>query len=340
MKKCKICGEKLEKREYPIQGYIKNTFFDIYTCKCCGTNTSDLENMDIEKYKNIYEKIYENSQIIPGYDRYVRYSNEILEVDNPIKYLTGEEDIYSSVYQCLEECFIENNDIRVLEIGSGLGYFTYALQNRGINIKGLDISKDAVEKAKKKYGDYYINADLLEYSKINENKYDVVIMTEVIEHLENPKIFLDAIYKMLRQEGKLIITTPSKDGYPKEISWNTDLPPIHIWWFGKKGIELLGKNSGFKKVNFYDMNKCRNVDKIVYSLDDIVRERNYIFNEDFSLNNKILRNNKSVVKRKIIRFIKKEKNMYEFLRKLNAKLKGRNVVFTSEANIICAILEK
>jgi SAM-dependent methyltransferase len=102
----------------------------------------------------------------------------------------------------------------VLDIGSGVGTIDFYLGSKGKNVTGIEISQQAVNIAK-------LNAKIFNLEKkiefINStfpsrtitNKYDLVIFSEVIEHLENDKKALNDIWKVLKPGGFLIITTPS-----------------------------------------------------------------------------------------------------------------------------------
>src|SRR5690606_24897781 len=113
---------------------------------------------------------------------------------------------------------------------------------------------DAVKNATKEWGDYYVCTDVHEYTKTHANKYDVIFMTEVIEHIENPRGIITALLALLKEGGTLIMTTPNKSFFPDNTIWATDLPPVHYWWFSEDSFKCLAQelNTDISFVDFTD----------------------------------------------------------------------------------------
>ena len=154
------------------------------------------------------------------------------------------EPQYQALKQVLKTFKREAN---ILEIGSGLGYATYALRRTGyLNSFGCDLSKEAVKKARTIFGDYYISP-----FDLGENKYDLVFATEVIEHCIDPEDFIKSNLKLLKPGGTLLITTPRSTVPSYEFQnikniWISDPPPVHLWCFSLNSLEILGKRVGVK----------------------------------------------------------------------------------------------
>ena len=94
---------------------------------------------------------------------------------------------------------------------------TYALNKTGYNAKGIDISRTAIERAIASYGKHYEAKDVHDYCKMASGKYDVVISTEVIEHIPNPIDFIKDLLKLCKPKGYVLITTPNKTFYPNKM---------------------------------------------------------------------------------------------------------------------------
>ena len=218
-------------------GYQAPEVFQIYYCKNCDTSFASPMNEN----HSVYEQIYKNSNTIPGYNRYWNYFNSIGTTSRPLNYLAKKEEAYWGVRQSLIKTVINKSENKILEIGSGLGYLTYALRKDGYDCSGLEISETAVNMATRKFGNFYICADINEYSVQNSASYDIIILTEVIEHLSDPFTFMRLSSKLLKSDGKIIVTTPNKSFYPAGYYWETDLPPVHFWWFSKKSMKILAE---------------------------------------------------------------------------------------------------
>jgi 2-polyprenyl-3-methyl-5-hydroxy-6-metoxy-1,4-benzoquinol methylase len=236
---CLLCGNIADLIHPDYTGYQQPGTFGIYTCPSCDTNFS----MPREDASRLYDVIYSQREKHPGYSRYWKYAKDVKNVRSPLDYLAGSEPTYFGVTEFLNRKKI-SKDSRILEVGSGLGYLTYALRQSGYAASAIEVSRVAVEEAIRSFGDYYVNADLLGYSEENRMSFDVVISTEVIEHVENPVEFIRAMLVLLKRAGHLVLTTPNKSFFPREMIWESSLPPIHCWWFSEQSMRYVAATLG------------------------------------------------------------------------------------------------
>lgn len=244
---CELCG-KNSNLQTTVNGYQEPSKFKIYQCDSCNTSFSIPRVYDSNE---LYNNIYQNAKILPGYSRYWNYANEITSSESPLKYLADSEGNYWAVKELLDSETKEKKNLKILEVGSGLGYLTYALKKDGYNVLGLDISKVAVEQACEKFGNNYVCDDVFEFSKKNLAFFDIIILNEVIEHVNEPLNFIKALKDLLVDSGLIIITTPNKSFYPKDIIWATDYAPVHCWWFSEDSFIFMSKKLNLK-IDFFD----------------------------------------------------------------------------------------
>ena len=231
---------------YP--GYQEPATYSIYHCDTCYTGFA----MPMDDSTSIYENIYKNGDRVPGYTRYWRYARNIKRISRPLDFLAGNDDDYWSVKKALEMLVKDKESAKILEIGSGLGYLTYSMLQAGYNATGMDVSATAVASARDTFGDHFICRDLYEYAGLFPESYDIVVLTQVIEHVINPLNFIEAVLKLLKPGGRAIITTPNKSFHPLEEVWASDLPPVHYWWLGEESMHFIATklNAEISFINF------------------------------------------------------------------------------------------
>jgi 2-polyprenyl-3-methyl-5-hydroxy-6-metoxy-1,4-benzoquinol methylase len=100
-------------------------------------------------------------------------------------------------------------NLRVLEIGCNDGFIGSILLKNGNDVYGIDIVRREVIKAKKRG----IKAKVVDienqYLPYASNFFDVVLLTDVIEHVFDTDVLLAKIYKVLKPGGTLLVTTPN-----------------------------------------------------------------------------------------------------------------------------------
>ncbi len=108
------------------------------------------------------------------------------------------------------------NGLECLDIGCGGGIISERLSRLGGQVTGIDASEDSIEVAKEhsKKSRLEINykcistSDILKHKKRKYlNKFDIVIASEVIEHVNERKVFLSDISKLCRSGGLVVFTT-------------------------------------------------------------------------------------------------------------------------------------
>jgi ubiquinone/menaquinone biosynthesis C-methylase UbiE len=135
-------------------------------------------------------------------------------------------------------------NLTVLDIASGEGYGSHALSKVAERVVGVDISPEAVEYAKAKYGiDYRVgSADSI---PLESASVDAVVSFETIEHVPDPVSFVNEVFRVLKPKGLFIVSTPNKDVYHHDETPN----PFHC--------------SEMTKVELFDLlNPCFQVDNL------------------------------------------------------------------------------
>lgn len=243
---CPVCDGDAEIVTTEQPGYQRPTLFSIAQCGTCGAAHA----LPLETSAAVYELIYSQASLLPGYDRYARYASQIRRAGDPLAYLGAQEDVYWAVSRYLAEREPARTG-PVLEVGCGLGYLTYAMRQRGYDATGIDVSNEAIARARDRYGPFYEAADVTVLAKSDPARVDLVVMTEVIEHLPDFYSVMRAVRDLLRDGGEAVLTTPNRSVYSRNLVWETDPPPVHLWWFTEDAMREMAARLGMR-IRFID----------------------------------------------------------------------------------------
>ncbi len=99
---------------------------------------------------------------------------------------------------------------RVLDIGSGAGTFTAWLGRIGANPLGAEVAEAAVRRARAAHPELEFRLVPIDGPlPLEDNEFDVVWASEVIEHVADTGRWLSEVRRVLKPGGRLLVTTPS-----------------------------------------------------------------------------------------------------------------------------------
>lgn len=211
--------------------------FDVIDCKTCGF----VHVTPIPTEKEL-EEIY----------RHEYYTDEKpLYIDRFIEDLEWWNIAYGDRYDTFEETLPKNRR-RILDIGSGPGYFLKHGIDRGWDAVGVEPSKQAAAHARS-LGINVVEEFLDEKLAANLGQFDVIHLSEVLEHIPNPKHLMDIAYSMLSPQGLICVVVPNEyspiQHSLREVC-NFDpwwvAAPHHLNYFCRNSLISLAERSGFE----------------------------------------------------------------------------------------------
>lgn len=259
--KCKVCSSEIQ---------LVNHRFNLVQCKNCKLIFCSNFFSQTE-FIELYDKLYNNVQ--SKYDSYsVEEYNRLL---NNKKIKIG---FYRSIL--IKKYVLYNRCNSVLEIGSGIGLIGSYLRkhNKNITYLGVEIDRKAYEKSQN-LNLNTLNADFT-YIKNIEKKFDVIMLWEVFEHLQDLKLFFEIASEKLNENGKIILSTPNYEkifNYPEreKDALFQDAPPIHLNFFTKESIINIFEHNNFeisflhvKKLPGFEVKNCnfyKNILKAIFN---------------------------------------------------------------------------
>ncbi len=152
--------------------------------------------------------------------------------------------------------------LRVLDVGCGNGFTCGEFLRRGCRVVGIDLSEQGIAQARRAHpaGRFeLLAADDRVLENLGEEPFDLVVSTEVVEHLYAPRDYARGCFKALKPGGRFICTTPYH-GYLKNLAlslagyWDQHANPLwdggHIKLWSRQTLGQLLTETGFTQLQF------------------------------------------------------------------------------------------
>lgn len=148
----------------------------------------------------------------------------------------------------------------VLDVGCGEGFTMNRMKDAGVGERreGIEYSETSIAIAKKLYPDLNIKQGDIYKLPYKANSFDLVVCTEVLEHLENPK---KALLELVRVSKKYVLLSVPNEPFfmmanllrGKNLSrWGNDIEHIQHWSSGsfERFVKVPGVKVAAKKLSF------------------------------------------------------------------------------------------
>ncbi|MBZ0291342.1 MAG: class I SAM-dependent methyltransferase [Anaerolineae bacterium] len=234
---CNLCGSDAREPFCPENG------LGLVQCQQCGLVYVSPRPDAKELYALYGETYFHNNESgVVGYSNYIKDEGNIRKTSN--RRLT------------LLERFIQPG--RLLDVGCAVGFFIDEAHKRGWQVEGLDVSSFAVEYARDHFGVDAQNGSLTELD-YEPGAYDMVTMWDVIEHVPDPKAYIERAAQLLRPGGIVALATPDVDSLPARLTgkrWvGYKLSEEHIYYFSIKTLSQMLEAAGFEVVDVRHVGK-------------------------------------------------------------------------------------
>lgn len=229
-KKCFIC------KNSDVEFLLEKNGYDLWHCEKCKLNFIYPQPTGKE-----LEKIY---SLAGGYSHSSKgFDKEKVSIKNPkIEFL------------------LKNNKKKVLDVGCASGSFVYSAKIAGLLPIGIDLDANSIKFGQKEGLD-------LRHGKINDmhfkaGSFDAINLGDIMEHVKDPKSFLEECFRILKEKGVIIISTPNTNSlFPRitkwiykkfKIMWSHTTPPYHLFDFSDENLTKFLEDSNFviKKTSY------------------------------------------------------------------------------------------
>jgi len=238
---CPVCGSNQFKPFITCNDFfVSGEQFEIRECNDCGfkftVNAEDEENIG---------RYYQSEE-------YISHSNTSKGLINAVyhrvrNYMLGRK-------RRLVEKATGLKTGRLLDVGTGTGFFLNEMKKNGWQVSGTEKSDDTRDFAKKEFGVEIGEPEQLFQFK-NES-FDAITLWHVLEHVHRLDENMQTFGKLLNPAGKLIIAVPNHTSYDARhykqfwAAWDV---PRHLWHFGPEQMKLFGEKYGFQLQSLHTM---------------------------------------------------------------------------------------
>ncbi len=135
---------------------------------------------------------------------------------------------------------------RLLDVGCNEGRGLTLYRKNGFDVSGLELNPVAAEQARKR--GFEVSSNTIEQHKSN-HPFDVIVMSNVLEHVPNPRASISAASLLLKEGGELWLSCPNYRSWLRKlfgrywINWHI---PFHLTFFDTEGLSRLLGSMGFE----------------------------------------------------------------------------------------------
>jgi 2-polyprenyl-3-methyl-5-hydroxy-6-metoxy-1,4-benzoquinol methylase len=231
--KCPVCKSEMIHPVMPIKDHsISGEIFELYQCGQC--HFKFLQNPPDETEAGRY---YQSED-------YVSHSDTRKGLINRL-YHFGRQFMLKQKRKMVRK--VARNG-RLLDIGTGTGYFLSFMKNSGFEVTGIEVDEGARKFAKDHFGLNIKKPEALLHGDL-EGRFNIITLWHVLEHIYDLDAYMKKISESLAENGTLIIAVPNCDSFDAKYYkdyWAAYDVPRHLWHFTPETMKRFAKNNNFK----------------------------------------------------------------------------------------------
>ena len=145
---------------------------------------------------------------------------------------------------------------KIIDVGCGYGEITSFLNEKGYNIKGVDINQGIISKAEQMYP--MLNFEVEDARNINYSEYKLIIAWGLFEYVSNAEKLLKKIEGEMKPNSLLIFAVPNVCSLSSRIKYligqNPDKEMILCKTYNLKQVKELMNNTDFRTKEIFSLN--------------------------------------------------------------------------------------
>ncbi len=221
-----------------IKSILKSNIYEITECiKCNGLFQKYIPDENLSYF--LYEKLISSDESFNKKKNIIHTNFKEYSLDAEI------------IKNLLNK---KNNEIKILEFGSGWGFWAKFMKELNFNVEAVEISESRINHLNKN--------NIKNYKIINETnkKYDIIFSNQALEHISYPLQTIRELYDKLLDNGVMFHKFPSSFLFKRKLLRNyvpkkdCAHPLEHINIFNKKCFKKICEITNLRKINVKNLN--------------------------------------------------------------------------------------
>lgn len=192
-----------------------------------------------------------------------------VELDNfySQKYFQNDSGNYQKSYEEWElkyfedeskiiEFYTDERKLKILDLGCGEGFQSAYFLKKGHDITCVDYSEFGLKRHNSHLSKYFVKKEILEFLKSSNDRYDLILLKNVLEHVPDSRGLLELIKTQMHEESILYIDVPNDfsafQQFLQSKSYTEDtwfVPPEHLNYFQNDSLNNLLYEMNFEVIS-------------------------------------------------------------------------------------------
>jgi 2-polyprenyl-3-methyl-5-hydroxy-6-metoxy-1,4-benzoquinol methylase len=237
-----------------------NARFERVVCPLCGVEDEELR-LEKDEFRIVRCRrcalVYVNPRLTMAALAAMYNEQEISPAPYYVRTERQDERSFDARLQLIERY---RHPGTLLDLGCGPGTFSKVARARGWRTKGIDVNAAMVERCRSLGLD--VECGVFPHPALADQRFDVVVMSDFLEHVADPAGVLAAAREALVPDGFAFITTPDIGAVVARLTgkrWLHLKPNEHIVYFDRRTIGALLERTGFRVEHLRSIGRVRNL---------------------------------------------------------------------------------
>ena len=134
-----------------------------------------------------------------------------------------------------------NTGSRFMDVGCGYGFFSKAALDSGFQVTSLEMAEQERAIARAMTGQEILNSAFEDLQFPNQS-FDVILMSQILEHVQDIHVWINKAKHMLAERGMLVVALPNFGSIFRRVMQVNEpyiIPPAHLNYFNRKNLTML-----------------------------------------------------------------------------------------------------